>query len=155
MRNIVLLFFITICLIFQSTDLDAQGVTAQELARALSECQQDLVQCMTKNDSLQQALVETENLWESRKNYTDSLGVNLKAQLSFQDSITTLLKANTDTLDIIVKDYSQKLDEVSNLYIRELRRQTNPWFLQKTGLKGFFYGILFGGAAGLTYSVIK
>jgi len=136
-------------------NLSAQQVTAQQLARALAECQDDVKSCMLLNDSLQNALVQTDELWQTRKMYTDSLIFNLKSEMTVQDSITGLLKANADTLDLMVKDYGQKLDEVSNLYLKELRRQTKPWFLQSTGLKGFFYGVLIGGAAGLTYSVVK
>jgi hypothetical protein len=99
--------------------------------------------------------IPTDELWQTRKMYTDSLIFNLKSELTVQDSITGLLKANADTLDLMVKDYGQKLDEVSNLYLKELRRQTKPWFFQSTGLKGFFYGVVIGGAAGLTYSVVK
>ena len=154
MRRLTILFFIFISFTF-SEILHAQQVTAQQLARALAECQDDVKSCMLLNDSLQNALIQTDELWQTRKTYTDSLIFNLKSELTVQDSITGLLKANADTLDLMVKDYGQKLDEVSNLYLKELRQQTKPWFLQSTGLKGFFYGVVIGGAAGLTYSVVK
>ena len=154
MKGISLLISLIISL-FLVVVLEAQTVTAQQLARALAECQEDVKSCMLLNDSLQNALIQTDELWQKRKMYTDSLVINLKSELLTQDSITVLLKANADTMDVMVRDYSQKLEEVSNLYVKELQRQTKPWFFQSTGLKGFFYGVLIGGAAGLTYSVIK
>ncbi len=136
------------------TNTHAQQVTPNQLAKALSTCQKDLSACTLKVDSLRKALKQTQSLWEMRKAYTDSLTANLKTQLSPQDSISFLMRANSDTLGLMVKNYERKIDEVNRLYIKELRRQSRPWFLTKRGLKGFFYGVFVGGALGLAFAVL-
>jgi len=130
-------------------------VTAADLAKALKECESDLTTASQQISSLRLALNETNQLIDKRKAVADSLIRNLKLQLSIQDSVTTLFRANSDTLQLMVRDYSTKLDEISKLYLHELSRQKQPWYLTKSGLQGLFNGLIMGGAAGLTYSLLK
>lgn len=138
-----------------------QTSTAQDLARALRECNNALKKCnnerkqaIAKIDSLGQALQVIEELQDKRNVYTDSLVANLTQQLAIQDSVSMLLKANSDTLQVMVRDYSNKLDELDRLYIKELRKQGRPWFLTGKGLRGFATGVLIGGALGITFAVL-
>jgi len=150
--SVIVLVVSLIILSVQNTQ--AQQVTAHQLAKALSGCQHDLAACALKVDSLQRALKETQLLWGKRRAYTDSLTADLKAQLSLQDSISFLMRANSDTLGLMVKDYERKINEVNRLYIKELRKQSRSWFLTSRGLKGFFYGLFVGGALGLAFAVL-
>ncbi len=154
MRISSAIILIVSLIILPVQDTQAQQVTAHQLAKALSGCKQDLAACSLKVNSLRKALKETQSLWEKRKAYTDNLTADLKAQLSLQDSISFLMRANSDTLGLMVKDYERKIDEVNRLYIKELRKQTRPWFLTSRGLKGFFYGLFVGGALGLAFAVL-
>jgi len=131
----------------------AQTATEQKLYKALQASEADLDRCRDLVDSLRTALVRTNRLWEQRKDYTDSLVTNLKDQIGVQNSIGSLLQANADTLDAMVHDYSQKLDSVSTLYVKQLRKQDRSWFLTWNGIKGFFSGVVIGGAFGLIYGL--
>ena len=133
----------------------AQEITANQLADALQNCNQNLKASMLRIDSLKQALKDTEALWEHRKVYTDSLNKSLAAQITIQDSISKLMEANVTIMDSIVVDYSNKFDEINDLYVKELRKQADPWWLNGKGWKGFFYGIFFGGAMGATFALLK
>ena len=135
--------------------LIAQDVTREELAQALQECELDLQSSRQQIEILRSALQSTDQMIEQRKSISDSLIVNLRQQLFLQDSVTNLLKVNVDTLQRMVVDYSQKLDEVNTLYIHELKRQTRPWFLSANGLKGLSYGAFIGAALGLTFSLTR
>lgn len=135
--------------------LKAQDVTRAELAQALQECEQDLQTSQQQIEILRSALQNTDQMIEQRKNISDSLIVNLSQQLFLQDSVTALLKVNADTLQRMVVDYSQKINEVNKLYIQELKKQTRPWFLSANGLKGLSYGAFIGAALGLTFSLTR
>ncbi|MDI6792418.1 MAG: hypothetical protein QME81_06060 [bacterium] len=143
-------------IILTSSQIYAQTVNCKQLAEALEGCEDDLDLCRSKVISLSKALESTEKLYQNRMVSADSLIENLKHQLLTQDSITTLLEANSDTLQMMVKDYSDKLDEVNELYIKELKREARPWFLTRSGLKGLVNGVLIGGALGaITVGVLK
>jgi septal ring factor EnvC (AmiA/AmiB activator) len=131
----------------------AQQVTKAELVKALKACEQDLDSAKVQIRTLSDALEDTNRLIDKRATISDSLIANLKYQLFLQDSVTALFKANTDTLQRMVADYSQKLDEVNKLYVHELERQTRPWFLTGNGLKGLSYGLFVGAALGLVFAV--
>lgn len=135
--------------------LQAQEVTRAQLAQALQECEQDLQTGKQQIEILRNALQDTDQMIDNRKAISDSLIVNLRQQLFIQDSVTILLKANADTLQRMVVDYRQKLDEVNNLYIHELKNQTRPWFLTGNGLKGLSYGAFIGAALGIIYSITR
>lgn len=131
----------------------AQQVTRAQLAEALQSCEQDLDSSRTQIEVLRDALNKTQLLIDTRKNVSDSLISNLRYQIIVQDSITGLLKTNSDTLQMMIVDYRDKLDEVNNLYISELKKQTRPWFLSQNGLKGLSYGLFIGAALGLIFAV--
>lgn len=143
------------CLFILPFVLTAQDVTRAELAQALQECEQDLQTSRQQIEVLRSALQDTDQMIEQRKAISDSLIANLRQQLFIQDSVTTLLKINADTLHSMVVDYSQKLDEVNKLYVHELKKQSRPWFLSANGLKGLSYGAFIGAALGLTFSLTR
>jgi len=158
MKNRYLLLLFTALLFVISLhagEIAAQSVTAQELAKALKECEDDLGKSKKMVIKLQHALQQTDTIFDKRKTYTDSLVSNLKSQLDTQDSISVLMKANADTMHLMIEDYGKKLDEVSDLYVKVLQTQGRPWWLNSKGWKGFFYGILIGGAVGVTYCAAK
>ena len=144
-------FCIFILLFFMNGQ--AQQVTRAQLAEALQSCEQDLDSSRTQIEVLRDALNKTQLLIDTRKNVSDSLISNLRYQIIVQDSITGLLKTNSDTLQMMIVDYRDKLDEVNNLYISELKKQTRPWFLSQNGLKGLSYGLFIGAALGLIFAV--
>lgn len=146
-RLFVLILFLFAC---QSM---AQQVTKAQLAKALQECEQDSEAGKRQIEILSNALNSTNQLIERRSAVSDSLIGNLHRQLALQDSVTLLLKANADTLHLMVVDYSKKLDEVNGLYIRELKKQGRPWFLSGNGLTGLSYGLFIGGALGLIFGI--
>lgn len=152
-RNLML--FLAICLLVAAdvSSLAAQTATERKLYQALQQSEADLDQCRNLADSLRTALSETQHLWNQRKVYTDSLILNLKAQIGIQGSIDSLLQTNADSLDAMVQDYAKKLDEVSTLYIEQLRQQGKPWYFTWHGWKGFFSGVVIGGAVGLIYAI--
>ena len=108
-----------------------------------------------KIKTLSSALQATDSLMLVHRAATDSLIQNLRARLAVQDSITSLMRVNSDTLQAMVSDYKAKLEEVDQLYIAELKKQTRPWFLTGDGLKGLVYGVFIGGALGLIFSLSK
>ena len=157
MKKIIFLSPLIIIIIIAAlgtNKLQAQQVSARELAKALKECESDLDASKLQIKSLHGALEATDEIILKRKIVADSLFTNLKSQLFFQDSIAILMKMNADTLQLMVRDYSNKLDEVNELYIKELRKQSRPWFLTGNGLKGLFYGVFIGGALGVTFAVL-
>lgn len=142
-------------IIFQCQNLFAQPVTREELARELQKCDLALQESQQQIKILSAALKATDSLMFAHKNATDNLIANLKAQLQVQDSVSVLMKMNSDTLQAMVRDYSAKLDEVNQLYISELKKQTRSWFFTSNGLKGLVYGVFIGGALGLTFAILK
>ncbi len=130
-------------------------VTAADLAKALKECESDLDIARFQIGSLRTALDETNKLIDKRRVIADSLIKNLTQQLAIQDSAMTLFRTNSDSLELMIHDYSTKLDEINKLYLKELSRQKQPWYLSRAGLKGLFNGFLVGGAVGLSYSLLK
>ncbi len=138
-----------------SVPLLAQQPGKAELARALQQSESELETCRQTVRTLQNALTETDMLLSARKSVSDSLLSNLRKQLSVQDSVTILLKTNSDTLQRMVLDYSDKLDEINRLYVHELKQQTRPWFFTDNGLKGLMYGIFVGAALGLVYGLAQ
>lgn len=152
-RPSILTFLTVLVVLGTFAPIVAQTATEQKLYKALQASEADLDQCRDLVDSLRTALIETNRLWEQRKTYTDSLITNLKNQIGVQNSIENLLQANADTLDAIVHDYSQKLDSVSTLYVKQLKKQDRSWFLTWNGIKGFFSGVVIGGAFGLIYGL--
>ncbi len=131
----------------------AQQPGRAELAKALQQSESELETCRQTVRTLQNALSETDALITARKSVSDSLLTNLRKQLFLQDSVTILLKTNSDTLQRMVLDYSGKLDEINRLYVHELKRQTRPWFFTGNGLKGLMYGVFVGAALGLVYGL--
>ena len=136
-------------------EIQAHQVNAQELAKALRQCETELDSARIVIDNLRKALRTTEELYIRRIAYADSLSEHLTSQLNVQQSISGLLKSNTDTLQSMVRDYSKKLDEVDELYIKELRKQSRSWFLTEKGLKGFLYGAFIGSATGIAVAILK
>ncbi len=143
-----MLLLITGIFVLATTPVAAQQVTRAQLARALQECEQDLEASKQQILKLQQALKASNQVMERYQAVSDSLLSNLKQQLTIQDSVSSLLKMNADTLQAMVADYSKKLDEINRLYIKELKKQSHPWFLTLNGLKGLIYGLLLGGIVG-------
>ncbi len=133
--------------------LNAQQVTKAQLAKALQECEQDFQAGKQQIEILSKALKATNHLIDRQTAVSDSLITNLRTQLVLQDSVTTLLKANADTLHMMVTDYNKKLDEVNSLYIRELKKRSRPWFLSGNGLQGLSYGLFIGAALGLIFGI--
>lgn len=130
-------------------------MTRAQLAQALRECEQDLEASQRQVEILQTALTNTDTLLEQRKALSDSLISNLKEQLSLQDSVTLMFKINSDTLQLMLVDYRQKLEQVNQLYVQELKKQTRPWFLSGNGLKGLSYGVFVGAALGLVFGLAR
>jgi len=148
-----ILFIIFSLLLLNS--LFAQTVTKQQLVEELKKCDQALQISRKKIKVLSQALKSTDSLMLAHRAATDRLIQNLHDRLAVQDSITTLMQVNSDTLQAMVRDYKSKLEEVDQLYIAELKKQTKPWFLTGNGLKGLVYGVFIGGALGLTFAILK
>ena len=149
-----LLFTLVILGMIRTAPVQAQDVTALELAKALKACRTVVASQNASIDSLTAALDITTDLYQKRVTCTDSLNVSLIQQLIIQDSVTTLMQTNADTLKAMLLDYDGKIDEVSRLYIKELEKQTRPWFLTKNGLKGLCYGLIVGGLLGFTLVVL-
>ncbi len=139
--------------LFFSGTLAAQQVSKAQLAKALQECEQDFEAGKQQIKILNNALNSTNQLINRHSAVSDSLITNLRSQLALQDSVTLLLKANADTLHLMVTDYSKKLDDVNSLYIRELKKRGRPWFLSGNGLTGLSYGLFVGGALGLIFGI--
>ena len=149
------IFFIFLVSLFLWTPIHAQTVTKRQLAEELKKCDQMLKASQEKIKTLSSALQATDSLMLVHRAATDSLIRNLRARLAVQDSITSLMRMNSDTLQAMVRDYKAKLEEVDQLYIAELKKQTRPWFLTGDGLKGLVYGVFIGGALGLIFSLSK
>ena len=154
-NKIIILFCIINIIMLLLNTVDAQQPTRSELINYLRECEDDLEKAITIADSLKIALKETKKLYEIRRQVADSLVENLNNQLFIQDSVSILMRTNADTLKLMVDDYGKMLDKVNKLYIKELERQKNPWWLSKRGLTGLVYGVLLGGAIGSAYSAFK
>ncbi len=150
-KQLFFIFFLSFS--FFSGTLTAQQVTKAQLAKALQECEQDFDAGKRQIKILNNALNSTNTLIDRQSAISDSLITNLRGQLALQDSVTLLLKANADTLHLMVTDYSKKLDEVNSLYIRELKKRGRPWFLSGNGLQGLSYGLFIGAALGLIFGV--
>ena len=121
--------------------------TKAELAKAILSCEDDLDSCrlvLLKNRNAYDSLYY---LYERRILLSDSVAGTLRAQLKVQDSITYLLKANSDTLQTMVNDYTGKLNELDKLYSKTLQQQSRPWLFTGKGFEGLLYGILIGGLA--------
>ena len=146
--NASVLILVAGLVFFSAVRGGAQQVTRAQLARALQQCEQDLDASKRQILKLQQALKASDRVMERYQATSDSLIANLKQQLAVQDSVSSLLKLNADTLQAMVNDYGKKLDEINRLYIKELKKQTRPWFLTLNGLKGLIYGLLLGGIIG-------
>jgi len=155
MRRIWYNFLVSLLVVSfaQIHQLQAQTVSRAQLAAALRECENDLQASRLQIEQLQKALKASDELAGKWRSVSDSLIQNLRAQLTNQDSVTLLLKMNSDTLQTMVNDYRQKLDEIDRLYISELRRQSRPWFLTGNGLKGLIYGVLLGAVMGGLFTV--
>ena len=130
------------------------GQTRAQLRQALSECEADLQASLQKIEALSQALQSTDVLLKTRQNLMDSLLTNLQSQIKTQELIRNRLQMNADTLQTMVNDYQKKLDEIADLYRKELEKSSRPWILTKKGLQGFTTGILIGGAVGLIYGLV-
>lgn len=128
--------------------------TREQLRQALNECEQDLQASLQKIEALTNALHETDALVAKRQMILDSLIQNLQQQIETQALIRARLQSNADTLQLMVNNYQKKLDEVADLYRRELKKSSRPWILTRQGLQGFTTGILIGGALGLIYGLI-
>lgn len=137
------------------TELWAQQVTTQQLAKALQECERDLKASNLQVSTLKKALDSTSELIQKRQLFADSLILNMKQQIAVQGEISRRLQMNADTLQIMVNDYDQKLDEVAELYKKELQRQSRSWFFTGSGWQGFSTGILAGLLVGLAYGVTR
>ncbi len=131
------------------------GQTRAQLQQALAECEADLQASLQKIEALSQALRSTDTLIKQRETILDSLLTNLQQQIETQATIRARLEMNADTLQIMINAYQQKLDEVANLYRKELQRSTRPWILTRQGLQGFTTGVLIGGALGLIYGLLN
>ena len=151
-RNFAFFFFL---ILFWMQIVTGQQVTREELARELKKCDLALQESQQQILVLSRALKASDSLLFRHQAATDSLIQNLKSRLFLQDSITTLMKINSDTLHAMIRDYSAKLDEVDSLYISELKKQTRPWFLTGNGLKGLVNGVFVGGVLGLTVAILK
>ncbi|HID39936.1 MAG TPA: hypothetical protein EYP36_10550 [Calditrichaeota bacterium] len=154
MRRSYLYYFVLINVFLLST-LYAQTVTKRQLAEELKKCDLALKASQEQIKVLSMALRATDSLMLAHRAATDRLIQNLHDRLVVQDSITTLMQVNADTLQAMVRDYKSKLEEVDRLYIAELKKQTKPWFLTGNGLKGLVYGVFIGGALGLTFAILK
>ncbi|MHB2155867.1 hypothetical protein ACX8XN_15910 [Calditrichota bacterium GD2] len=128
--------------------------TREELKRALSECEADLQVSLQKIETLTRALETTDQLIQKKEQALDSLLANLQRQIETQTLIRAKLQLNADTLQLMVSDYQQKLDEVADLYRKELKKSSRPWIFTRQGLQGFTTGILIGGALGLIYGLL-
>ncbi|HHJ53105.1 MAG TPA: hypothetical protein ENJ89_07910 [Caldithrix abyssi] len=146
--NASVLILVAGLVFFSAVRGGAQQVTRAQLARALQQCEQDLDASKRQILKLQQALKASDRVMERYQAASDSLIANLKQQLAVQNSVSSLLKLNADTLQAMVNDYGKKLNEINRLYIKELKKQTRPWFLTLNGLKGLIYGLLLGGIIG-------
>ena len=129
--------------------------TREQLRQALNECEQDLQTSLQKIEALTRALQETDTLVAKRQMILDSLIQNLQRQIETQALIRARLQSNADTLQLMVNDYQKKLDEVADLYRKELKKSSRPWILTRQGLQGFTTGILIGGALGLIYGLLN
>ncbi len=127
--------------------------TTAQLKQALKGCEKDLNASLDKIEQLENALKATTQLSERRKALSDSLINNLQNQIRLQAAINSRLKANADTLQLMVKDYDRKLNEVAELYRKELQKKSRPWFFSWNGLQGFATGVLIGGALGVIFSL--
>ncbi len=127
--------------------------TTTQLRQALKNCEKDLNISLDKIERLESALKETSQLAERRKAVSDSLIHNLQNQIRLQSAINQKLQANADTLQIMIKDYDKKINEIAKLYRKELQKKARPWFLTWNGLQGFATGVLVGGAIGIIFSV--
>ncbi|MHB2147984.1 hypothetical protein ACX8XP_02890 [Calditrichota bacterium LG25] len=128
--------------------------TREELRRALAECEADLQISLHKIETLTRALETTDELIQKKEQALDSLLANLQRQIETQALIRAKLQSNADTLQLMVSDYQQKLDEVADLYRKELKKSSRPWIFTRQGLQGFTTGILIGGALGLIYGLM-
>lgn len=142
-----------LCVLFLMQPLRAQQPTVAELRQALIESEQDLDSCRTLVRSLTTALDSTNQMIGRYRYVGDSLFSTLNAQISVQNQMIGLLETNSDTLQAMVNDYQAKLDEVSDLYIKELRRQQRSWIMTWPGIKGFTTGLFIGGALGLVFGI--
>ncbi len=129
--------------------------TTAQLKQALRGCEKDLNTSLNKIEQLENALKATTQISERRKALSDSLIRNLQNQIRLQAAINSSLKANADTLQAMVKDYDHKLNEVADLYRKELQKKARPWFLSWNGLQGFATGVLVGGALGVIFSIAR
>ncbi len=129
--------------------------TTAQLKQALRGCEKDLNTSLNKIEQLENALKATTQISERRKALSDSLIRNLQNQIRLQAAINSRLKANADTLQAMVKDYDHKLNEVADLYRKELQKKARPWFLSWNGLQGFATGVLVGGALGVIFSIAR
>ena len=119
--------------------------TKTELAQSLLSCEDDLDSCrllLRKNRNAYDSLLY---LYERRIMLSDSVAGTLRSQLQVQDSITHLLKANSDTLEVMVNDYNDKLNEIDKLYSKTLQHQSRPWLFTGKGFQGLLYGVVIGG----------
>ena len=123
------------------------GQSKTELAQMIVSCENDLDSCRLLLKKSQASLEASQSLYDKRIAVSDSLAFSLRAQLSLQDSITHLLKANADTLEVMVNDYNKKLMEVDKLYSKTLQIQSRPWLFTSKGFQGLLYGIVVGGLA--------
>ena len=145
------LFIIVFLLVLGAGQGMAQ--TKAQLKQALIGCEKDLNASLKKIEQLESALKETTALSDRRKALADSLTKNLQSQIRLQTSINKTLKANADTLQVMVKNYDRKLNDVSNLYRKTLQKKARPWFFSWNGLQGFATGVLIGGAFGLVFGL--
>ncbi len=132
----------------------AQTSSEAQLKKALAECEQDLDASLSQIEALKNALNATNSLIDKRAAIADSLIKNLQNQLRLQSQIGKRLQMNADTLQIMVKDYDRKLNEIADLYRKELQRSSRPWFFTLHGWQGFGTGVLIGGAIGVVFSVV-
>ena len=144
-KSCLVLFLLTSLLFSQSRE---------ELRRALSSCEADLEASLQKIEALNKALKSTDQMVKERQQIVDSLVQNLQQQITIQAQISARLQMNADTLQLMVQDYQHKLDEVADLYRKELEKSSRPWILTKHGLQGFTTGLLVGGAMGLIYGLL-
>ena len=132
---------------------ETKAQTKEQLKQALIGCEKDLNTSLKKIEQLQRALKETSELSERRKALADSLVANLQSQIRLQTQINRRLQANADTLQLMVRDYDQKLDEIAGQYRKLLAQKSRPWFFTWNGLQGLATGVLVGGALGLVFGL--
>lgn len=135
--------------------LYGQQATRAQLAEALAGCEQDLDTARRQISQLQAALQNSNELIGRRQQISDSLLANLRLQLVLQDSVQALFTANNDTLQKMVVDYREKLNQIDALYIKELKEKSRPWYLTWKGLQGLSYGLFSGAAIGLLYGLSR